>query len=186
MKNLVDPDGRFAKLIEPTLNGMGFDLVRVRIIAMGKAGITLQIMAERPDGKAINVEDCTAISRAVSALFDVEDPFEGAYRLEVSSAGVPRPLTRVKDFKDYIGFEIKCEIEPMVNGRKRFKGELAEANDTTFVISDEEGNDIELAYEQLDSVSLIYSDELLKYEQSRARLPDNPLDNEQPSQATGG
>lgn len=186
MKNLVDPEGRFAKLIEPTLNGMGFELVRVRTTAVGKGGVTLQIMAERPNGQAVNVEDCTAISRAISTLFDVEDPFEGAYRLEVSSAGVPRPLTRIKDFKDYIGFELKCEIEPMVNGRKRFKGELIEANDQTFVIRDEEDNEIELAYDQLASVALIYSDELLAYEQSRARLPENPLDTETNSQATGG
>lgn len=187
MKNLVDPEGKFAKLIEPTLTGMGFDLVRVRTTSVARGGITLQIMAEHQDGSPVNVDDCTAISRAISALMDVHDPIEAAYRLEVSSLGVPRPLTRIKDFKEYVGFEVKVEIDPPVNGRKRFKGELIEAGDETFVIRDDEGREIELAFDQLSVAALVYSDALLAYEVKRAKLPTNPLDEQQPSQeSTGG
>ncbi len=186
MKNLVDPDGRFAKLIEPTINGMGFELVRVRITAVGKSGPTLQIMAEYPDGRAVTVENCTDISRAVSAILDVHDPFDSPYRLEVSSAGVPRPLTRARDFKEYLGFDIKCEISPPVNNRKRFSGELIEAGDETFIIRDDEDREIELAYDQLSVVSLVYSDALLKHEQQRARLPENPLESNEPTETASG
>jgi len=98
MKQLIDPDGRFAKLIEPTIAGMGYDLVRVRQQSAGKGDTTLQIMIERQDAVPVNVDDCTKVSRALSALFDVEDPFPEAYNLEVSSVGLPRPLTRIKDF----------------------------------------------------------------------------------------
>ncbi len=186
MKTLIDPEGKYAKLIEPTLTGMGFDLVRVRTTSVAKGGVTLQVMAEHPNGAPVTVEDCTAISRAVAAILDVNDPFEGAYRLEVSSLGVPRPLTRIKDFKDYIGFEVKCEIDPPVNNRKRFKGELIETNDETFVIRDEEDREIELAYDQLSVATLVYSDALLAYEQKRAKLPINPNDEQQPAlEATG-
>lgn len=173
MKNLIDPEGRFAKLIEPTITGMGYDLVRVRQMSAAKGDTTLQIMVEYPDGRVINVEDCTKISRAISALFDVEDPFTDAYNLEVSSAGLPRPLTRVKDFQNYTGFEMKCELAMMVNGRKRFKGILAEAGEDTFVIRDEEQKEFELAYAQLANAALVYSDTLLAYEQKRKALPEN-------------
>lgn len=188
MKNLIDPDGRFARLIEPTIEGMGYELVRVRQQSAGRGNTTLQVMVEYPDGKAINVDDCTRISHALSALFDVEDPFTDAYNLEISSVGVPRPLTRIKNFKDYTGFEMKCEIEPPVNNRKRFKGILVEANDDTFVVRDDEKNEFELAYNQLASATLVYSDALLKYEQKRKALPDvDDSDNTQTETAvTGG
>lgn len=186
MKNLIDPEGKYARLIEPTLTGMGFDLVRVRTTSVARGGVTLQIMAEHPDGSPVTVEDCTAISRAVSAILDVNDPFDGAYRLEVSSLGVPRPLTRVKDFKEYVGFNMKCEINPPVNNRKRFSGELIETGDETFVIRDDEDREIELAYDQLSVASLVYSDALLAYEQKRAKLPINPNDEQQPAQEATG
>ncbi len=173
MKNLIDPDGRFAKLIEPTIEGMGYELVRVRQQSAGKGDTTLQVMVEYPNGKAINVEDCTKISHALSAMFDVEDPFPDAYNLEISSVGVPRPLTRIKNFKEYVGFEMKCEIEPAVNGRKRFKGILVEANDETFVVRDEEKKEYELAYDQLANAALVYSNALLQYEQKRKALPES-------------
>lgn len=188
MKRLIDPEGRFAALIEPTIAGMGYDLLRVRTVSAGKAGVTLQIMIERPDGSAVNVDDCTAVSRAVGAILDVEDPISDAYRLEISSAGVPRPMTRVKDFKDYAGFEMKCEIDPPVNNRKRFSGELLSAGDETFVIRDDQDREFELGYAQLSSASLIYSDALLAYEQQRAKLPENPFEEplEEPQTVTGG
>lgn len=188
MRNLIDPDGRFARIIEPTISGMGYELVRVRQQSAGRGDTTLQVMVEYPDGKAINVDDCTKISHALSALFDVEDPFPDAYNLEISSVGVPRPLTREKHFKDYVGFEMKCEIEPAVNGRKRFRGHLIEANAETFVVRDEEKKEYELAYAQLANATLVYSDALLKYEQTRKALPeaDDTDNNDTQTAVTGG
>lgn len=110
-----------AALIEPMLHDLGFRLVRVTIT--GKEGKTLQIMAERPDG-TITIDDCETISRQVSPLLDVHDPVAGAYRLEVSSPGIDRPLVRASDFEDWAGFEAKLELSEPVDGRRRFKGVL--------------------------------------------------------------
>ncbi len=111
-----------AEIITPVIEDMGFELVRVRLMA-GKTQ-TLQIMAERPEG-GIEVDECAAISTAVSAVLDVEDPIEDAYTLEVSSPGIDRPLTRLKDFDVWEGYEAKLETDELIDGRRRFKGELA-------------------------------------------------------------
>src|SRR5262245_49006354 len=112
-----------APLIEPTVRDLGFNLVQVRM--MGGSRRTLQVMAEPVDrARVMTVEDCAAISRAVSAVLDVADPIEGAYSLEVSSPGIDRPLVRPGDFERFSGFEAKVECEPAVQGRKRFKGLL--------------------------------------------------------------
>ena len=109
-----------ALLIEPTLRDLGFDLVQVRIV--GGSRRTLQVMAEPADReRAMTVDDCATISRAVSAVLDVADPIEGAYSLEVSSPGIDRPLVRRDDFVRFTGFEAKLECEPALQGRKRFR-----------------------------------------------------------------
>jgi ribosome maturation factor RimP len=113
---------RVAGLIAPTLEALGYELVRVQFIPGGRA--TLQIMAEQSDGQAMQIEHCTEISRAVSALLDVEDPLPGRYDLEVSSPGIDRPLTRARDFERFAGFEVKLETARPVAGRKRFRGRL--------------------------------------------------------------
>src|SRR5262245_53481048 len=112
-----------ALLIEPTLRDLGFDLVQVRMVGGNRR--TLQVMAEPADReRAMTVDDCATISRAVSAVLDVADPIEGAYSLEVSSPGIDRPLVRREDFARFAGSEAKLECEPALQGRKRFRGML--------------------------------------------------------------
>lgn len=110
-----------ATLIEPVLDSLGFRLVRVSI--SGREGKTVQIMAERPDG-SMNIEDCEAISRQLSPLLDANDVVAEAYRLEVSSPGIDRPLVRPSDFEDWAGYEAKIELNQLLDGRKRFRGRL--------------------------------------------------------------
>ena len=112
---------RIAAIIEPALEGRGFRLVRVAI--SGREGKTVQVMAERADG-TMTIEDCEAVSREISALLDVHDPVAGAYRLEVSSPGIDRPLVRASDFEDWAGHEAKIELKEPIDGRKRFRGML--------------------------------------------------------------
>lgn len=120
---VVEPGvaARVSAVAEPVLNGMGYRLVRVRI--SGEAGTTVQIMAERPDGSML-IEDCEAISRALSPVMDVADPIDRAYRLEISSPGIDRPLVRRSDFERNAGHLVKVEMAVMHEGRKRFRGML--------------------------------------------------------------
>jgi ribosome maturation factor RimP len=112
---------KVAAIIEPALDDRGFRLVRVAI--SGREGKTLQVMTERADG-SMTIEDCEAVSREISALLDVHDPIAGAYRLEVSSPGIDRPLVRPSDFEDWAGHEAKIELSQPIDGRKRFRGRL--------------------------------------------------------------
>ncbi len=114
-----------ARIAAPVLRDLGYRLVRVKLSA--QEGTTLQIMAERPDG-TLGVDDCEAISEALSPVLDVEDPVKQAYRLEISSPGIDRPLMRVSDFRRAVGFEAKVELHALMDGRKRFRG-LIEALD---------------------------------------------------------
>ena len=120
---IVEPGraARVAALAEPVLAALGYRLVRVRISAF--AGCTVQIMAERPDG-TMTVEDCETASRALSPVLDVADPIESAYRLEISSPGIDRPLVRRSDFDRYAGSVAQVEMQVPIDGRKRFRGEL--------------------------------------------------------------
>jgi ribosome maturation factor RimP len=113
---------RVAALAEPVLAGLGYRLVRVRV--SGFAGCTVQIMAERPDG-TMAIEDCEAASRALSPVLEVADPIEGSYRLEISSPGIDRPLVRRSDFDRYAGHAAQIEMLAPIDGRRRFRGELA-------------------------------------------------------------
>jgi ribosome maturation factor RimP len=120
---IVEPGiaARVAIVAEPVLTGLGYRLVRVRVMA--QAGCTVQIMAERPDG-TMTVEDCETVSRALSPVLDVADPIDRAYRLEISSPGIDRPLVRRSDFDRYAGHLVKIEMEVPLDGRKRFRGKL--------------------------------------------------------------
>lgn len=109
-------------LIEPSLTDLGYEVVRVRFHGAGRP--VLQIMIDRADGADVTVDDCTLVSRTVSALLDVSDPIPGAYELEVSSPGLDRPLTRAKDFDSYSGNEAKIELKSAIEGRRRFRGRL--------------------------------------------------------------
>jgi ribosome maturation factor RimP len=113
---------RVAAIAEPTIEGLGFRLVRVRI--SGLAGCTLQIMAERPDG-TMTIDDCETLSRVLSPVLDVADPIEHAYRLEISSPGLDRPLVRRSDFERFAGHTVKVEMAVAIGGRRRFRGRLA-------------------------------------------------------------
>ena len=150
-------DRRLAQIVAPTIEGLGYELVRLRL--MGGKRATLQIMAERPEGW-IEVDDCARISRAVSAVLDVEDPIEGEYTLEVSSPGIDRPLTRLKDFDRYAGHEAKLETETPIDGRKRFKGVLAGVEDGEVLIEIPEGT-IGLRFDWLADAKLVLTDALI-------------------------
>src|SRR6266516_1318077 len=112
---------RVAAISEPVLDGIGYRLVRVKIF--GADGCTVQIMAERPDG-TMTVEDCEAVSRALSPVLDVADPIDRAYRLEISSPGLDRPLVRRSDFERFAGHQVKVEMTIGIGGRRRFRGLL--------------------------------------------------------------
>ena len=155
-------DRRLAEIITPVIEDLGFELVRVRL--QGGKTATLQIMADRPDG-GINVDDCADISTAVSAVLDVEDPIEDMYTLEVSSPGIDRPLTRLKDFETWADYEAKLETSEMIDGRRRFKGTLRGVEDGEVLIEIEhEGGPVTigLKFEWLSDAKLILTDELIR------------------------
>jgi ribosome maturation factor RimP len=151
-------DRRMAGIITPVLEDMGYELVRVRLMS-GKA-TTLQIMADKPGG-GIEVDDCAKISSAISATLDVEDPILDAYTLEVSSPGIDRPLTRLKDFETYEGYEAKLETAELQGGRRRFKGMLAGVEGDEVLINVDEGT-IGLHFDWLSEAKLVLTDELIK------------------------
>ncbi|MFN3435829.1 MAG: ribosome maturation factor RimP, partial [Sphingomonas sp.] len=154
-------DRRLAGIIGPVIEGLGFELVRVRLMG-GKTRI-LQIMADRPDG-GIVVEDCATISTAVSAVLDVEDPVEDNYVLEVSSPGIDRPLTRLKDFEMWKGWEARIETTELIDGRRRFKGALAGVEDEEILIQIEENGEevtIGLRFDWLSDAKLMLTDDLI-------------------------
>jgi ribosome maturation factor RimP len=150
-------DRRLAGIVGPAIEGMGFELVRLRL--MGGKKPTLQIMAEKPEG-GIEVEECAAISRQVSALLDVEDPIEGEYTLEVSSPGIDRPLTRLKDFERWDGYEARLETAELIDGRRRFKGTLAGIDGEDVLIEIEEGT-VGLNFDWLTDAKLVLTDQLI-------------------------
>src|SRR6201984_2433305 len=121
---VVEPGvaARVSAVAGPVLEGMGYRLVRIRI--SGEAGCTVQIMAERPDG-SMQIEDCEAISRALSPVLDIADPIDRAYRLDISSPGIDRPLVRRSDFARFAGHLVKIEMAVAYQGRKRFRGALS-------------------------------------------------------------
>jgi ribosome maturation factor RimP len=154
-------DRRLADIITPVIEGMGFELIRVRL--MGGAVRTLQIMADRPDG-GIEVDECGEISTAVSAVLDVEDPIEENYILEVSSPGIDRPLTRLKDFEMWKGWEARVETTELIDGRRRFKGFLSGTEGDEVLITLEEAGEevtIGLKFDWLSDAKLLLTDELI-------------------------
>jgi ribosome maturation factor RimP len=168
---------RVAAIVEPVLEGIGFRLVRVKVSAQN--GTTLQIMAERPDG-TMNVDGCEAVSRAVSPVLDLEDPISQAYNLEVSSPGIDRPLVRRSDFERWAGHEAKIELEPPLDGRKRFRGIIrsVEGDDVLVELPDAKNPEERLARLPLDSVAdarLVLTDELVRESLRRgeAQLEDD-------------
>ena len=150
-------DKKLAQIIEPVISDMGFELVRVRLMSGEES--TLQIMADRIVG-GIEVDDLADISISVSAVLDVEDPILDAYNLEVSSPGIDRPLTRLKDFEAFEGYEAKLETDELIDGRRRFKGVLAGVEEGEVLINLSEGT-IGLKFDWLSEAKLILTDDLI-------------------------
>jgi ribosome maturation factor RimP len=151
--------GKIEAMIAPSLDAMGYRVVRVAVTGGRRA--TLQIMAERLDDAPMTVDDCTEISRSVSALLDVADPIDTAYMLEVSSPGLDRPLTRVEDFDRFAGFEAKVELAQPLEGRKRFRGRLLGRTGDHVRLQAEAG-DVSLPFASIAKARLVITDDLLK------------------------
>ena len=160
---------KLLNIINPVISDMGFELVRVRLTKNNE--ITLQIMAARANGY-INVDECAEISTAISAVLDVEDPIIDAYHLEVSSPGIDRPLTRLKDFEDFEGYEAKIETDNLIDGRKRFRGILAGITDSEILINLEEGT-VGLEFDWLADAKLVLTDDLIKEMLKQRKLNRN-------------
>lgn len=171
-------DRKLAEIISPVIEGMGFELVRLRL--QGGNTHTLQIMAERPTG-GIEVDECADISNAVSAVLDVEDPLSDAYVLEVGSPGIDRPLTRLKDFETFEGYDAKIETAELIDGRKRFKGVLAGVEGEEVLINLESQGEtvtVGLQFDWLADAKLVMTDELIK-EMLRQRKAAGTLNEDQ-------
>jgi ribosome maturation factor RimP len=169
---------RVAAVAEPVIRGLGFRLVRVKV--SGLNGCTVQIMAEREDG-TMTVEDCEAVSRALSPVFDLEDPVERAYNLEISSPGIDRPLVRAQDFERWSGYEAKVEMAAPVAGRRRFRGVIrgVEGDAVSVELPDvKEGEErlVRLPLSDLADARLVLTDELVRESLRRGSAPQPDAD----------
>lgn len=150
-------------LLEPVVVGMGFELVRISYGGTDRP--ILQVMAEREDG-TMAIEDCTALSREISTILDMEDPIGGNYELEVSSPGIDRPLTRLKDFERFSGFEAKVVLKLSVGDRRRFRGKLLGVKGDDILLRTSDSNeDCQFYFDDIQSAKLIITDELIKAHQ---------------------
>jgi ribosome maturation factor RimP len=179
---------RIAAIVEPTLGGLGFRLVRVAVT--GRDGCTVQVMAERPDG-SFSIEDCEAASRMLSPTLDAEDPIERAYRLELSSPGIDRPLARRSDFQRYAGHEVKVEMAISVEGRKRFRGLLlgAEGGDARIKRKDAapgEAEEVLLPIADMAEAKLMLTEALVTETLRRGRAREHQSDQPNHAPAAGG
>jgi ribosome maturation factor RimP len=173
---VVEPGvaARVAAVAAPVLQGLGYRLVRIRV--SGEAGCTVQVMAERPDGTML-IDDCEAVSRALSPVLDVADPIDRAYRLEISSPGIDRPLVRRSDFERYAGHLVKIEMAVAHEGRKRFRGVLAGVEgDSTRLRRDDpregEAADVLLPMEDIAEARLVLTDELVAESMRRGKAAE--------------
>jgi ribosome maturation factor RimP len=176
---VVEPGvgARVSAVAAPVLQGMGYRLVRIKI--SGEAGCTVQIMAERPDG-TMQIEDCEAISKALSPVLDIADPIERAYRLEISSPGIDRPLVRRSDFERYSGHLVKIEMAVAHDGRKRFRGTLQGVEgDAIRLHRDDvrtaEDADVLLVMEDISDARLVLTDELIEESMRRGKAAEREL-----------
>src|SRR3982075_2888888 len=168
---------RVSAVAGPVLQGMGYRLVRIKV--SGEQGCTVQIMAERPDGTML-IEDCEAISKALSPVLDVADPIDRAYRLEISSPGIDRPLVRRSDFVRYAGYLVKIEMAVAHQGRKRFRGLLAGVEgDAVQLHRDDtragEDADVMLVMEDIADARLVLTDELIAESMRRGKAAEREL-----------
>jgi ribosome maturation factor RimP len=176
---VVEPGvaARVSAIAGPVLQQMGYRLVRIRIT--GEAGCTVQIMAERPDG-SMQIEDCEAVSRALSPVLDIADPIDRAYRLEISSPGIDRPLVRRSDFARYAGHLVKVEMAVAHQGRKRFRGTLGGVEGETVRLTRDdapagEEADVLLVMEDIAEARLVLTDELIAESMRRGKAAEREL-----------
>lgn len=155
----MDPVTRIEAIIGPSLDAMGYELVRVRF--SGNQRPVLQIMAERKADGQMTIDDCEAVSRTVSALLDVEDPISTAYELEVSSPGIDRPLTRPKDYERFAGFEARVEMKRLVDGRKKVRGQLLGLFDDKVALT-VDGARVEIPLADVSAAKLVLTDALIE------------------------
>jgi ribosome maturation factor RimP len=148
------------RLIEPAASAEGLALVRVKMIG-GNSDPTLQVMAERPDTRQLTLEDCERLSRRISEVLDAEDPIEHAYRLEVSSPGIDRPLTRLKDFDDWKGHQARVTLKEPLNGRKQFTGDVAGTEGETVLLDVPGMGPTGLPFAGIHSAKLVMTDKLI-------------------------
>lgn len=148
------------ELVEREAKAEGLDLVRVKMFG-GTSDPTLQVMAERPETRQLSIEDCAQLSRRLSDLFDETDPIESAYRLEVSSPGIDRPLTRLKDFDDWRGHEAKVSLKEALNGRKQFNGNLVGTEGEDIIVDVPNMGETRVPFAQLHSAKLVLTDRLI-------------------------
>lgn len=146
-------------MLEPLIDEMEFELVRM--ITIGNVNPTLQVMIERKDRKNLIVDDCAAVSRAISALLDEKDPIDGRYNLEVSSPGLDRPLTALENFVRFAGFEAKIETDAEIEKRKRFKGRIVRVDDNANIIFVMDDKEYIIPYDAVVKAKLLLTDELL-------------------------
>ena len=149
-----------AKKIEPEVKSLGYELVRVAMIG-GSSDPTLQVMAERPDTRQLDLSDCEVISRRLSDWLDANDPIEGGYRLEVSSPGIDRPLTRLKDYADWAGHDARISLKEPRGDRKQYSGTLQGLDGETVRLSGKDGQDYELPFADIASAKLLLTDKLI-------------------------
>jgi len=176
---IVEPGlaARVGAVAEPVLQGMGYRLVRIKI--SGEAGATVQVMAERPDG-SMNIDDCEAVSRALSPVLDVADPIERAYRLEISSPGIDRPLVRRSDFERHLGHLAKLEMAVAEHGRKRFRGTLVavEGDELRLRRDDakmDEPAEVLLAIDRIGEARLVLTDALIAESLRRGKVAEREM-----------
>ncbi|MES2341175.1 MAG: ribosome maturation factor RimP [Pseudomonadota bacterium] len=173
MRGKTAEDLRLLELLDPVAEAAGYEIVRLRLMG-GEHARRLQIMAETPDGEMV-VEDCAKLSRAISEVMDAADPITGEYTLEVSSPGVDRPLTRMKDFANYEGHEARLELDRVADGRKRFRGLLAGVEGDNVAIDLEgEAETALIPFSWVVEAKLILTDQLMKRgaEERAARLAE--------------
>ena len=170
---------RIAHIVEPVANDLGYALVRVKVTQ--ENGCTLQIMAEDASGR-FTITDCERLSKDLSPVLDVEDPIDREYHLEVSSPGIDRPLVRARDYRTYIGHEAKIELGDPIDGRKRFRGEIAGATDDTVTLrlpdapKDTEPEHV-LPLASIAEAKLVMTDRLLNM--AKADQEENPIDDDE-------
>lgn len=160
-------EGRIAAFISPALEGMGYELVRVAVL--GRERPTVQVMADRADGSLISVEDCERITHAVSAVLDVEDPITSAWTLEVSSAGIDRPLVRAKDWVRFAGHQAKVELLVPHEGRRRFVGIVLGADAVLARLRLDDGAEVALPLADIRRAKLVLTDALIEATAPQAR-----------------